>query len=327
MEAGERKIKALTSKYEIGQREQEIHFLKDKFSAQQREIDRSRMYNITMIFLIFLLIIFGGITFYLYREKRKFNTRLKKINNKVVHQNHELREINNTKDKFFSIIAHDLKGPLNSMTSFSDLLLSHTSSMSPNEIKIVAKDLNQSLKTIYCLMENLFAWARSQTGKIDVNPESFNVSEVLTHSIQLLSNSAQNKGIKINVAKDEHAEVYADKNSVMTILRNLISNAIKFTKPGGLILITVNASKDNAEISVADNGIGMSPEYLRKLFDISVKHHTNGTNNEKGTGLGLVLCKEFVEKNGGAIRVSSEEGRGSTFSFTLPRYVGSLVNA
>lgn len=246
------------------------------------------------------------------------NQELEAVNTTVKDQNQELQDLNATKDKFFSIISHDLKGPLNSLTSFSGLLMNHTDSLSTDEIKMLATDLDKSLKNLFALLENLLEWSRAQTGAIAFTPEDFDLAEVLQENRELLEGQAKNKEITIT---NEHATalpVYAHKASVKTVVRNLISNAIKFTPNGGTITVKASEGKGEVIVSIADTGVGMPPEVVKKLFRIESKHSTQGTANEKGTGLGLILCKEFVEKNGGMILVESEVDKGSVFHFTLP---------
>jgi ligand-binding sensor domain-containing protein/signal transduction histidine kinase len=234
-------------------------------------------------------------------------------------RNSELQKLNSTKDKFFSIIGHDLKGPINSLTAFSNLLIVYTDKMSKEEIRLMAIDFDKTLKNVSLLLENLLNWARSQSGNIDFTPEAFDLTESLKKNSELLKDQASNKNIRIErVHSNERIEVRAHKQSVDTIIRNLISNAIKFTLPGGLVTIGTQLSGNEVIVSVKDTGIGISAEVLQKLFRLDVKHSVRGTANEKGTGLGLLLCKEFVEKNGGRIWVESAESEGSLFQFSLP---------
>jgi ligand-binding sensor domain-containing protein/signal transduction histidine kinase len=238
-------------------------------------------------------------------------------NRLVGEQNVELQKMNATKDKFFSIIAHDLKGPLNSLTGFSNLLIGHIDKLSKEEIKHLALDFEKTLKNVSLLLENLLDWSRSQSGKINFTPEVFNVTKVLQQNSELLNGQAKNKNIRIeSVLPDEPVEVKAHKQSINTVIRNLISNAIKFTPNGGLITLGIQLKNEEVVVWVKDNGVGMNAEVTQKLFRLGVKHSTKGTANEIGTGLGLLLCKEFVEKNGGQIWVESVEGEGSLFQFT-----------
>jgi signal transduction histidine kinase len=243
----------------------------------------------------------------------------------VQQQNTELQELNATKDKFFSIISHDLKGPLNSLTSFSGLLINHTDSLSKDEIRLLAKDLDKSLKNLFALLENLLEWSRSQTGNIEFNPEPFDVGTLLQVNTDLLNAQAKNKNISIINSNDKAVAVNAHKHSINTVIRNLVSNAVKFTPPGGTITLGLNQGIDKITISVADTGVGMGPEIIEKLFRIDTKHSTRGTADEKGTGLGLILCKDFIEKNGGKIWVESVVGKGTIFYFTLPAAQQKIV--
>ncbi len=318
-EANERKIEELNTQYKIEHKEQEIKNLKEINDEKEKRLATSQKFNATLILL--LLVVCVSVYFFIrsYREKKKINKELQQINAKVIKQNEELKELNSSKDKFFSIIGHDLKGPLNSLTSFSQLLINHTASLTEEEIRTIAKDLDKSLKNLFELLENLLGWARSQTGRLEFVPENFRIADVIKENVRLLSKAARNKKIKIEMILDENITVSADINSVKTVVRNLLSNAIKFTEEDGVISIFVDEWKDNIEIGIHDTGVGMSPEVRKKIFDLTAKHSTLGTKNEKGTGLGLLLCKEFIERNNGSISVESEPGVGSTFKFTLPK--------
>lgn len=316
-EASERKVKEIENKNEIETRDKEIKNLKELKESTERELAISKKYVITLILLLIVVLVSIVIFIRLYREKRQFNLELQKTNKQVIDQNKELIELNSTKDKFFSIIGHDLKGPLNSLTAFSHLLINHTASLTEEEIRTIARDLDKSLKNLYELLENLLGWARAQTGKIEIKPEDFKITEVIRENIRLLAKAALNKKLKIELLAEENVVVNADINSIKTVIRNLLSNAIKFTNEEGVITIFVDEWKDCVEIGIHDTGVGISEEDQQKIFEISAKHSTLGTNQEKGTGLGLILCKEFVERNGGSISVESDLGSGTTFKFTL----------
>ncbi len=229
-----------------------------------------------------------------------------------------LKESNAAKDKIFSIIAHDLRSPFNSILGFSELLIENTQDFEVAEIKKYLGIINSSAKSTLVLLDNLLNWARSQTGKVDFIPEEIGLASIIQEIIELSNLSVKSKNISLNYSSLDEIEVYADENMLMVILRNLISNAIKFTNPNGKIDITALQNDNFIEIAVSDNGVGMKEETRKKLFDISANITTRGTANEKGSGLGLILCKEFVAKHGGKIWVESEVGKGSTFYFTLP---------
>jgi len=230
----------------------------------------------------------------------------------------ELKESNATKDKFFSIIAHDLKSPFNSIFGFSELLLENYREYDEKEIEDSLNVIRKSSRQAYDLLENLLVWSRSQTGKIDFNPETFALSQGISDTLAIVQSTAGKKNIQIINNIQEPCLVYADKNMLNTILRNLLANAIKYTPRNGNITIESQNYNSNIELSVKDNGIGIPQQNLTQLFRIDSKYSTPGTEKEHGTGLGLILCREFVEKHGGQIWAESEEGKGSVFHFTLP---------
>ncbi|CAN5615526.1 hypothetical protein BH23BAC1_BH23BAC1_03950 [soil metagenome] len=318
-EDNEKKIAELQSMYDLNKKESEIMAL--KINQQLKEMQLKGQENFRNILIVSLG--FSGIILililYLYRSKQQSNLQLKITNEQIKRKNEELQEANATKDKFFSIIAHDLRGPLHSLSSFSNLLINHTSSLSMEDIQMVAKDLDKSLNNLFSLLENLLEWARSQAGIIEYNPEKISLRQIISSTIDLLEISAQNKNISIQTSVSEHLMVIADKYSITTVIRNLISNAIKFTHEGGKIEIGAIEISNFISIRIKDNGVGMNSEVQDKLFRIDNKYTTKGTKNEKGTGLGLILCKEFVEKNGGKITVESKENQGTVFSFNLPK--------
>ena len=233
-------------------------------------------------------------------------------------KNEELTSLNATKDKFFSIIAHDLKSPFNSIIGFSSLLSRQISEKDYEGIKKYATIIQESSQQALDLLVNLLEWSRSQTGKMLFTPEDVDVAFLISQSVGVLIGAAQQKQIAVHKQMPANLVVRADNAMVNTILRNLISNAIKFTNPGGSIVISAERNAEELLISVADNGVGINQVSIDKLFRIEETYSTLGTQKEKGSGLGLLLCKEFVEKHGGRIWVESEVGKGSTFLFTIP---------
>ncbi|PKL89297.1 MAG: hypothetical protein CVV23_06040 [Ignavibacteriae bacterium HGW-Ignavibacteriae-2] len=240
------------------------------------------------------------------------------IENKLAVYAEELKKSNTGKDKFFSIIAHDLKNPFITLLGFTDALIDDYSSMSKEEHLEYLKQIRNTSKFSFQLLENLLQWSRSQSGKLQNDPVVFNLRDILEEVISLNINIAISKKIELINEITYDLSVIADKDMVKTVLRNLIGNAIKFTDNRGKIIVSANINGRFAEISVEDDGMGISEKNLQKLFDIDKFHSTNGTRNEQGTGLGLILCKEFAEKNNGEIWVESEFGKGSKFTFTLP---------
>lgn len=243
---------------------------------------------------------------------------LEKAFEAINEQKKELEDLNATKDKFFSIVAHDLRSPVSALAGFSQMLANNGNRLSPEKITAYSEELNKSARNTLSLIENLLTWASTQMNKVDHNPEHINTETVIDQTIAQLATVAESK--KISLEKDlvANLNVFADKDHFNLVLRNLISNAIKFTNEGGKITISTKLiDSEKAEISVADTGVGMSMEKLTNLFSIGDAQSTKGTAGEKGTGLGLILCKEFIEKNGGKIEVASLKGMGTTFTITL----------
>jgi len=236
----------------------------------------------------------------------------------IVSKNQELKELVSTKDKLFSIIGHDLGNQFNIIVGFLEVLVSDFKKLDSEKIEKHLINISNSSKYAYNLLENLLTWARMQTNMMQYNPEKFVVNTKIIESLELLKGAALKKNIKIEVNSDEEIGIYADVNMFSTVFRNLVANAIKFTNENGIITIFTKKKENFCEITVKDNGVGISEEDIAKIFRIDSKHKTLGTKGEKGTGLGLILCKEFIEKNGGKITVTSEVGKGSEFSFTLP---------
>ena len=317
-EESDQKLVEAQSRYMLEQKETQIDRLESVRKQREKEIaEQQRIRN----FLI-ILIALGGLVvalfLYLYILKRRSNKQLQVSKALIEQQNIELQNLNTTKDKFFSILGHDLRSPLNSLSSFSNLLINYFDSLTKEEIQTLAKDLDKSLRNLNSLLDNLLEWARSQTGNISFTPEPFDVVQVLNETKDLLQGQAVNKQITIQLESTSPVIISAHQHSITTVVRNLISNAIKFTPQGGMITLQTTRGQSETVISIADTGVGMSQEVISKLFRIDSKVSTLGTANEKGTGLGLVLCKDFVEKNGGRLWVESTEGKGTVFYFTVP---------
>ena len=243
---------------------------------------------------------------------------IKQSREKIRKTNEQLKELNATKDKFFSIIAHDLKNPFNTLLGFSKLLFENAPNYTTDQIQQYAQIMNHTAKQSYALLENLMQWAKSQTEKIKIIPRNSSMNELLSITIPIVNGSALKKNITIESNISTEDIVYADNSLTATILRNLLTNAIKFTHANGKITVSTQRKDIFLEVSITDTGVGIEPMNIDKLFRIDSKVTSHGTDNEEGTGLGLILCKEFVEKQGGTIWAISEVGKGSTFTFTLP---------
>ena len=233
-------------------------------------------------------------------------------------KNELLQIINSEKDKFFSILAHDLRGPLSAFVSATQIIAEEIQTMGIEEIKEITLSMKTSATNIYSLLENLLEWSRLRRGVMDFIPEKINLKKKIEECIAVLSESARKKVIEILISIPEVIDVLADSHMFDTVIRNLISNAIKFTPVGGKVTLTAGYIEDHTVgIKISDSGIGMTPELKDKLFLLNEKTSRKGTEGEPSTGLGLLLCKEFIEKHNGKIRVESEVGKGSTFSFTI----------
>lgn len=257
------------------------------------------LYNISL----FLLTLIGTVGFLLLVKEK---------------QDLRIRKLLKDRNQFFSIIAHDLRGPLGSSFRLSKILTKNIEEYSQDEIKEIIEMLHQSNKNSYKLLENLLDWSQVQTGMIEYSPEKIALNTLIKENVELNKNLALNKNITLSFESTELIEVDADKNMIDTIVRNLLSNAIKFTKKSGEIIVKIQKTPKKAEISITDNGIGIPDNIKGKLFKINEIVTQKGTENETGSGLGLLLCSEFIKMHQGEIWTESEAGKGSTFKFTLP---------
>ncbi len=230
-----------------------------------------------------------------------------------------LKESNASKDKFFSIIAHDLRGPFNALIGFSDLLHNDYETLDVPEQRSMIKNIHDASLGTFKLLENLLEWSRIQTGRTRPNPDNIDLCTIANTSLSFLKPQAEKKNIKLYSGIHFGTIAYCDENMITTVVRNLISNTIKFTPNGGNVRIWATIKEQHVEVTVADNGVGIHPQNLPKLFRLDESVKTRGTAGEQGTGLGLVLCREFIELNKGTISAESEPGRGSQFRFTIPR--------
>ena len=252
------------------------------------------------------------------REMEELNTGLELL---VEQRTSKLVEIVSTNAKFLSIIAHDLRSPFSSILGILELLKMSLKELDKNEIEKYIEIVYNSANNTLTLLDNLLVWALSQNKEKNFKPIKINLYELLREEIENLKTLASQKQITLRHSVKPDLNVTVDIQMVKTILRNLINNAIKYTNVNGEIIIDANEVNQYIEIAIKDNGIGISAEDQRKLFKIDAFHSTPGTHDEKGTGLGLLLCKEFVELHGGNIRIESEAGKGSRFAFTLPHYI------
>ncbi|WP_333821475.1 tetratricopeptide repeat-containing sensor histidine kinase [Ohtaekwangia sp.] len=326
------------SEYLFNNREQERKILlqqKDK-ELLQAEKRNQQFLGISLLF-VFVSII-AGLSFFVWQRQQTnkkllllneklftLNVKLSSLNDELVkketaiaNQNNLLRETNDSKDRLFSIIGHDLRSPINSVIGLMDLLSHHYDVLSPDERQRYFRDLNRSLKNLNNLTGNLLEWSFSQTNTIKFIPEVFDIAQALRENEELFRDLAHVKNITIMNETQPGLLVWAHPHSIKTVIRNLLSNAIKFTCEGGEVKLLAEPFHGFVKIAVIDNGVGIQDAIMNSLFKIGVKRSTAGTANEKGSGLGLLLCKEFIEKNGGIIEVESTVGKGSVFYFTVP---------
>ncbi|MCS7004436.1 MAG: HAMP domain-containing histidine kinase [Cytophagales bacterium] len=242
------------------------------------------------------------------------NEQLKIVNKKLSESEANLRELNHIKNRFFSIISHDLRGPFNTLRGFLNILSSHAEGFSPSEIKALTAEMLIAVNNVYNLTNNLLQWSLTQTDGIKVNPTEVDLHKAVSETFTILSRQAQEKEITLYNYVPEGEKLYTDPNILDFVIRNLVANAIKFTEIGGWIRVSSHRLENGRlEIQVADNGVGIEPERLQKLFKIEERTSTKGTLNEKGTGLGLILCKEFLQKCNASMSVESTVGKGTTF--------------
>lgn len=252
------------------------------------------------------------------RLLRVQNQQIREANEALKRSERNLRELNATKDKFFSIVSHDLKNPFSSLLAISELMVENFNETDREDHRAGFRKINQSIRHLLDLLENLLTWSRSQRGRIKFEPFDFRLDNIIQENLNLHRISAEKKGITLDSEGDSNILVHGDRDMVNTIIRNLVTNAIKFTPRDKKVRIRTEVNDHTVRISVVDEGIGIGKDNLRRLFRIDEKYKSSGTEGEKGTGLGLIICREFVEMNQGEISVESQEGSGSTFSFTLP---------
>ena len=325
-EENKQTIAELRAKYEIEKKDKENERLRH---SQQLNNAQIRNQQLIIGFVLFILlgsfvlsIIFHG----RYQLNQKLNIELSLKNKKIEDQqnnveklNIDLKEANRTKDKFFSIVAHDLKSPFNSLLILTKLLLDDYDTFTNEERRKFISQIKSSAENTYSLLENLLQWASAQSDKTIIVKEKIELAKLSDEAITLLTPIARHKKIKLISSIQNDLVGFADKNMISTVLLNIVSNAVKFTDHQGRIEISGYENNNHVEVVISDSGVGISEKNMKKLFKPGEKFQTIGTDREKGTGLGLILCKEFVEKNDGKIWVDSEEGKGSRFYFSLPK--------
>ena len=303
-------------RFETEARDSQIALLSQKGALQSSEIRKQEFVRNILVVVMALSVILLISVYRSGRRRRQINTLLLQHQEDMETRSEELERLNQVKDKFFSIISHDLRSPINALAGLLDLL--DKGAVSASELPKHIKELKARFNHTRTLLNNLLDWTLLQMDKLNVQAAKIDIFSIVEENIQLLS-AVQGKDIRLINEVPRNSIGFADSNTINLVIRNLITNAIKFTNDGGTVRIAARDKDAEWLVTVKDNGIGMKPDVLKMLFDKTAPYTTRGTANEKGTGLGLILCKEFVEKNGGRIWVESEEGNGSTFFFTLPK--------
>lgn len=302
----------LELKYETAKKEQQIALLDQKnklASAQLATAEKEKWYYL----LISLLILVAAVAiFFFYRQSKK-SQRL------LAEKNKQLSQLNATKDRLFGVVAHDLKNPLSAFSSITQSLIDNHAHISEADLKYFLERLFKSSRELNGLLQNLLEWSMSQSGELSFDPQQVSVKKAVAEALQPLQLSADIKHLTVEVGVEDNTGVYADPRMIVTVLRNLLSNAIKFTPERGTVKVSVSSMQEKAAITVADTGIGMEARHVESLFHYGTDYRKIGESTEKGTGLGLVLCKELIGRQGGDISVCSTPGQGSSFTITLPK--------
>jgi signal transduction histidine kinase len=305
---------------DLSEKENEIGLLQKDNEIKDLQLIKQKSQSRTLIVILGFLGVVVVLSLSYNKARKKANELLQEKNEQISEQHEELVRLNQTKDKFLSIIGHDLRNPIGAFKDVVSQLADFPEMFTDELRKQILEELRDEAESTYFLLDNLLLWAKTQKHNIQFKPEKLKLNMVIKNNIILNSRIAERKGVEIKSNVDEENLVYADHNMVDLILRNLISNAIKFTPGKGKVELSVVPKDDFLEIAVKDTGVGIPEKDIARLFDQNDHLSTYGTDNEKGSGLGLILCKEFADMNGGTISVQSLKSKGSTFSFTLKKY-------
>ena len=321
-----KQVLELEAKYSSEKKEIEISSLTKDNQLQAVQLEKNRNFQFFLVIISILVLILLLVFYRLYALKLNSSKLLAHKNEELEFMNHTLsdseatlKELNATKDKFFTIIAHDIKNPLSAYRSVTKMLTNSFFELSEQQKLEYIRGIYKSSENLYELFQNLLQWSTSQAGSMKFKPQEIDLGILSFKAVAILQESADKKSLQVDMDVKTDTYAFGDINMVSTVLVNLVSNAIKYSKPTGTINIKASDSGNFLKISVTDNGVGITKEDIEKLFRVEIDHKTIGDSEEKGTGIGLILCKEFVTKNGGTIWVESEYGKGATFNFTLPK--------
>ncbi len=311
-EKNQQTLAEMKTKYEAEQKNQQIELLTKSNEIQELNIQKQRVWSYSLLAILGLVAILAFVLWKQYQLKLRTSQLL-------ASKNKELETLNATKDKLFAIIAHDLKNPLSAFRTITSSLSENLMEISKEEIEYFLKSLESSANQLYGLLQNLLSWSISQINQLPYQPENLKIPQVVEANFALLSANANEKNISLSHELSETDSVFANPSMLRTILRNFISNAIKFTPQNGEIKVFAHSNQENTRIEVADNGIGIAKSDLKKLFRIEEDITKIGNSPEKGTGLGLVLCQELAQKMNGSVGATSELGKGSIFYVEIPK--------
>lgn len=305
------KIQELTSNYELSEKEKELQVAEEKNKLNEKIIENQRKLNYVEI-TVLIIVVFFMIYYYLSRKK------LREKNSELQKQKEKLNELNTTKDRFFSIIAHDLKSPFNSLLGFSEILNNKSIVLSDDEMEDIHRNLHSTSKSTFNLIINLLDWSRTQRMKIKPEADEIRIDPLITDIKNLYRSQLEDKNLKFIFDAPDHLSFVSDPNLLRTILTNLIGNSIKFTPEHGTISVSVKKLNNKIRFHVKDTGIGIPADKIEEIFNLDNKFQRSGTNNETGTGLGLIICKEFADLLKGSLHVESKVGKGSTIILEIP---------
>jgi signal transduction histidine kinase len=308
-----RNILDLEARYDTEKKQEQIELLQANEASQARALEAEQKQKVYLAFFLAIMALSLALTGWLYVQARKNKARIEE-------QNAALVRLNKTKDRFFGIIAHDLRNPLVAFSGLFKLLFHYAAQGETQKLNALEESTHESIAEVNHLLDNLLDWAASQTGTLPYAPEPLSMQQVCAEILALFHQSAQAKGIRLTADVNGNLYLFADRNGVSTILRNLVSNAIKFTPDGGAITLSATTQDGHVQLKVADTGRGMEEQMLKTLFADAEKSSTAGTRGEKGTGLGIPLCREFAALNKGTIQVESKIHVGTTFMISLPLY-------
>jgi len=309
------RVALIQVQFDTEMKQAEIDLLTKDAELKRHEINRQQIWMLFGAGCLSLLLLLAFVLFYNNKRFKNVNTQLEKQNIEIQHQAQLLQNLNTTKDKLFSIISHDLRSPVARLKGLMEIF--SRNGLSKDEFINLAVDVRQNIDFLYDDLDNLLQWAQSQLRGLQASPTEFNLREVVVEKIELFRSLAMGKDVEILNEVDDSISLFADRNHISLVMRNLLANAIKFSSEGDVIRVSVKEVSENIEVSVIDEGVGMSNEDLLKLFNVETHFTKPGTRKEKGVGIGLIITKEFIESNGGSIWVTSELGKGSTFTFSV----------